>query len=98
MAEARRSSSPTNSVVVPSPVLDDHLGLLQSVKDFTVEQFVTELRVEAFTVTALPRTASLDLGGLGSNGGNPLADGPGDELRAIVGTNVPRDSTQDEQV
>ena len=33
LAEARRSSSPTNSVVVPSPVLDDHLGLLQSVKD-----------------------------------------------------------------
>ena len=88
----------TNSVVVPSPVLDDHLGLLQSVKDFTVEQFVTKLRVEAFTVAVLPWTASLDVGGLGSDGGNPLADGHGDELRAIVGTNVPRDSTQDEQV
>ena len=49
---------------MPSPVLDDHLGLLQSVKDFTVEQFVTELRVEAFTVAVLPWTASLDVGGL----------------------------------
>src|SRR4051794_6348339 len=72
----------TNGVVVPSPTLDDHLGLLQSVEDFTVEQFITELRVEAFTVTVLPRTAWLDVGSLGSNGCNPLADGLGDELGA----------------
>ena len=87
-----------NGVVMPSPALDDHLGLLQRVKNFTVEQFVAELRVEAFTVAVLPWTAWLDVGGLGSNGCNPLAEGLGDELRAIVGTNVPRDSAQDEQV
>ena len=81
-----------------SPALDDDLGLLQRVKDFTIEQFITELRVEAFTVAVLPRTAWLDVGGLGSNGCNPLADGLGDELRAIVGTDVPRDAAQDEQV
>ena len=61
----------TNGVVVPSPALDDHLCVLQRVKDFTVEQLVTELRVEAFTVAVLPWTASLDVGGLGPDGGNP---------------------------
>jgi hypothetical protein len=71
---------------------------LQRVKDFTVEQFVAELRVEALTIAVLPWTAWLDVGGLGSNGSNPLADGFGDELRPIVGANVPRDSAQDEQV
>ena len=83
---------------MPPPAFDDHLGLLQRVKDFTVEQFVAELRVEAFAIAVLPWTAWFDVGGLGPNGCNPLADGFGDELRAIVGTNVPRNSTQDEQV
>jgi hypothetical protein len=43
-----------------------------------------ELRIEAFTIAVLPWTAWLDVGGLGSNGCNSLADGLGDELRAIV--------------
>jgi len=69
---------------MPPPFLDDYLCLFQRVKDFTVEQFVAKLRVEAFTEAILPWTAWLDVGGLGSNGGSPCADGPGDELPAIV--------------
>ena len=73
-----------NGVVVPSPALDDHLGLLQRVKDFTVEQFIAKLRVEAFAIAVLPRAAWFDVGGFDSNGCEPLADGLGDELWAIA--------------
>ena len=73
-----------NGVVVPSPALDDHPGFLQRVEDFAVEQLVTELRVEAFTIAILPWAAWFDVGGFDSNGCEPLADGPGDELWAIA--------------
>ncbi len=33
-------------IVIPPPALDDDLGLLQGVKDFTVEQLIAELAVE----------------------------------------------------
>ena len=42
-------------VVVFSPLFDDDLGLFQGVEDFTVQQFVPEAGIEAFTVAVLPR-------------------------------------------
>jgi len=66
----------------------------ERVEDLPLEQFVAELRVEAFTVArspiGLPR---LDVGGswlprLQSTSRDSL----GEKLRAIVRTNVPRDS------
>lgn len=50
----------SHSVVAISPPLDQHLGLLQRAEDFAVEQFVTQLPVEAFNVPVLRRAPRLD--------------------------------------
>jgi len=42
------------------PALDDDFCLLERVEDFSVEQFVPELRVEAFAIAILPRAARHD--------------------------------------
>lgn len=39
--------SVTFVIVVPKPLFDDDPGLLQAVEDFAIEQFVTQLAVEA---------------------------------------------------
>ena len=46
-------------VVVPPPLLDQHLGLPQRVEDFPIEQLVPELAVEALVVAVFPRAISL---------------------------------------
>jgi hypothetical protein len=48
--------------VVLSPLhLQDHLGFFEGVEDFAVEQLVSELAVELFTVTVLPGAAGLNV-------------------------------------
>src|SRR2546423_10164857 len=54
-------------VVVASPALDDDLGLAQRVEDLAVEQLIAKAGVEALDVAVLPRTASLDVSGLGAD-------------------------------
>src|SRR5215218_7498328 len=49
-------------VVVPTPALDDDLGLLERGDDLAVEQLVPELGVEALDVAVLPRRAWGDVG------------------------------------
>jgi hypothetical protein len=68
----------------------------QCVKDFTVEQLMRQLSVEAFAKAILPRTAPLDVSGLGSDSGDPNSQRPGDKLRVVVGTNVNRDAPRGE--
>ncbi len=76
-------------VVVAPSCLDDDLGLGEAVEDLAVEQFVTKLRVEALAV-ALSMASRLDERGLGAGSRNPLPHCLGDELRAVVRTNVTR--------
>jgi hypothetical protein len=78
----------THRVVVTPPVFDHDLCLLQCVEDFTVEQFITQFAVEALAIAVLPRTARLDVSGLGSDRGDPFAKSNGNKLRAIVLTYV----------
>ena len=85
-------------VVVASPALDDDLGLAQSVEDLAIEQFIAKAGVEALDVAVLPRAARLDVGGLGADSGDPFLHGLGDELRSVVGPDVPGNAAQDEQV
>ena len=73
---------------MPSPTLDDDLGLAQSVEDLAVEQLIAKAGVEALDVAVLPRTASLDVGGLGTDSRDPFLHRLGDELRSIVGPDV----------
>lgn len=81
-----------------SPVFDDDLRLVERVEDFTVEQFVTELRVEALAIAVFPRTARHDVGGLGTHRRDPFPQRLGDELRPVVGTNMGGNAPQNEQV
>ena len=81
-----------------SPVFDDDLRFLECVEDFAVEQFVTEFRVEALAIAVFPWTARHDVGGFGTDCCDPLPKCFGDELRAIVRTNMGGDAAQDEEV
>src|SRR5690606_36710674 len=70
----------------------------EDVEDLTVEQFISEFRVVALAVAILPRASRLDERGLRTDGDNPLPHRFGDELRAVVGTNMAGHTAQDEQV
>src|SRR5437764_10093633 len=71
-----------NHIVVPSPTLDDDLGLAQGVEDLAIEKLVAQPRIKAFDVSVLPRTAWGDVGGLCADSADPILHGFGDELRA----------------
>src|SRR4051812_1319485 len=87
-----------DGVVMPAPALDDDLRLAKSVEDLAVEQFVPQPGIEALDIAILPRAARSDVGGLGSNRRDPLLDGLGDELRAVVGADEARHAAQGELV
>ena len=61
-----------DGVVVPPPALNDDLGFAQGVEDLAIEQLVAQAGVEAFDVAVLPRTASLDVSGLGGDNCDPF--------------------------
>ena len=79
------------------PGCDENLGFLQGVKDLSVQELVAQPRAEALDVPGLPGRAQFDEGGPGADRGDPLPDRFGDELRAVVGTDVGRDAAQNEQ-
>ena len=85
-------------IEVPSPTFDHDLGLLQRVEDLTLEQLVAQTCVEALDVTILPGAAWCDVGRPGTDSRNPLLHRLGDELRPVVGADVPRYTAQDKQV
>jgi hypothetical protein len=85
-------------IVVAPPALDDDLGLAQSVEDLPVEQLIAKAGVEALNVAVLPRAASLDVSGLGSDNRDPFLHGLGDELRSVIGPDVSGNAPQDEEV
>ena len=85
-------------VVVAAPALDDDAGLGKAVEDLTVQKFVAQLGVEALAVSVLPRTARLDERRLGADRRDLVPHGPGHELGTVVGADVSRHATQDEEV
>src|SRR5215510_91117 len=74
------------------------LGLAQSVEDLPVEQLIAKAGVEALDVAVLPRAASLDVSGLGTDNRDPFLHRLGDELRSVVGPDVSGNAPQDEEV
>ena len=64
------------------------IGLAQRVENFAVEKLVAQPLVEALDEAVFPWTARGDVGGLCADGGDPILHGLGDELRAVVGTDV----------
>ena len=79
-------------VVMAPPRFDENLGFLQSVKYLPVQELVAQPGIETLDVAVLPGRSRLDEGGAGPRRGDPPARGLGDELRAVVGTDVGRDA------
>ena len=75
-------------VVVPPPSLDQDLGFPEIEEDFPRQQLVSELGVEALAVSILPRRAWFDVERLHADGLQPVTEGRGDELGAIIGSYV----------
>lgn len=80
------------------PAFDHNLCFLQCVEDFSVEQFVSQLAVEAFAISVFPRAPGFDVGGPGPNGRDPMSKGNRDELRAIFRANVGWNAPRDEEI
>jgi len=51
-------------VVFLAPLFDEYLSFLEGVEDLSIQQFVSELPIETFTVSVLPGTAGFDVQGL----------------------------------
>jgi hypothetical protein len=60
--------------------------------------FIAKTGIEALDVSVLPGAAWCDVGSLGANRCDPLLYGLGHKLRPIVGPDVVRDTTKDEEV
>src|SRR2546421_2951890 len=76
-------------VVVTTPAFDDDLRLSQRVEDLAIKQLVAQPGIKTLDEPVLPRAARCDVGGLCSDGTDPLLHRLGNELRAIIGTNMP---------
>jgi hypothetical protein len=85
-------------VVVPSPLFDDDLGLLQAVEYLPVQEFIAEPGIEALAIAVLPWRPWFYVSGLRTNCLDPLSNRIGDELRSVVREDVSRNATDDEQV
>ena len=62
----------SDGVVVNAPFLDQDLGLLLAVEQFTIEQLVAEPGVEAFTVSIFPGRSRFDVSSIGAHGSDPV--------------------------
>ncbi len=73
---------------MPAPALDDDLRLAQRIEDLAVEKFVAQASIKALDEAVLPWAAGSDVGRLCPDGADPILHGFGDELGAVVGTDV----------
>jgi hypothetical protein len=71
-------------VVLDTPAFDQDLRLQKPLEDFTVEQFIPQLAIEALDVAVLPRAARFDVQRLYADLLQPLTHLLGGELRAVV--------------
>ena len=80
-------------VVLIAPPFDEHLGLLQSIEDLSIQELVSQSTVERFNVSVFPRTARLNEESFHADLFEPLPNGFSCELRSVVGANVVWDTT-----
>ena len=73
-------------VVLSEPLIDDALCLSGCCKPFGVEDFATQRSVKSLIVSILPRRARVDVNRLDPDFGEPIFEGVGCKLGAIVGS------------
>jgi len=83
---------------MPAPVLDDHLGLFQRVKDFSIKQLISEPAVKALVITVLPRAAGLDKRCFNLEFVQPVLERFGCELGPVVRPDIIRHPLYDKQI
>ena len=83
---------------MPPPSLDQHLRFLQCVEHFPIKELVAQFRVKALAIAVLPRASRRDVERLHVQPPQPLAQGRGNELRAVVGPYVLGRTMLDEQI
>ena len=67
-----------------SPTFDESLGFAEIVEDFSRQQLVSELGVEALTVAILPGACWRDVKRCDADVSEPFPQRDGDKLRSIV--------------
>lgn len=70
--------------VFHSPPFDEYSDFFQGLKDLAIQQFVSELTVEAFTVAVFPRAPRFDVEGSYACSFEPLAYCLSGEFRAVI--------------
>lgn len=71
-------------LVTLTPALDQHLRLSERREDLDVQEFIPELRVQAFAVAFLPWAAGLDVERLDPDPAKPLTRVSGDEFGSVA--------------
>ena len=75
-------------IVLFEPLIDDSWGLAGGAKPFSVENLSAKGSVEALVVAVLPGRPGIDPDWLDSDFGQPICEGFGRELRAIIGAQI----------
>ena len=81
-----------------SPAFDEGFGFAEIIEDFTRQQLISELGVEALTVTILPWTCRRDIQRCDADVSEPFPQRDGDKLRSIVGPYMLWCTVPDEQL
>lgn len=85
-------------VVEASPLLDQHLRLLQRGEDFHVQALVSQLAVEALIVTILPGAPGCNKRRFDLESSEPMTHGLGNKLGPVVGADMFRRPMQQKQL
>src|SRR6185437_13429726 len=80
----------THVVEVTPELLDHYLRVDPILEPLHAQTLVAELAVEGLVRAVLPGLARIDVGGIDVRLREPLQDGAGDELRAVIRTQVLR--------
>jgi len=85
-------------VVMPSPGFDQDFRFAQIIEDFPRQQLVAKFGIETLAIAIFPWAARLDIERLHADLAQPIAQGRGYELRAIVRADMLGWTMMDEQL
>ena len=80
------------------PFFNKYLGLLQSIENLTIEQFVSELPIETLNITVFPGTTWCNKKRLDTKPFEPLANDLCRELWSVIRTDMLRGTMLDKEL